>query len=107
MAKFNDEMTDLRNRLTGLADAQSASATNLRDAIARLEQRVVDLSAGELTEEQQTTVNGMRSDIDALHAAVQSADDGYEPPVVEPAPVPGVEGEPEPGSVADRQRGGL
>lgn len=107
MGKFNDEMGDLQTRLTGLAEAQATSATNLREAIARLEQRVTDLSNGELTEEQQTTVNGMRSDIDALHTAVQSADDGYEPPVVEPAPVDGVEGEPEPGSVADRQRGGL
>lgn len=107
MATFNDEMSDLRNRLTGLAEAQAASAANLREAIARLEQRVADLSAGELTEEQQTIVNGMKADVDALHTAVQAADDGYEPPIVEPAPVEGVEGEPEPGSVADRQRGGL
>ncbi|MEV1315358.1 hypothetical protein AB0J14_04655 [Micromonospora arborensis] len=107
MAKFSEEMTDLRTRLTGLADAQAASATNLRDAIARMEQRVADLQDGELSSEQQEIVDGIKSDVESLRTAVDSADDGYEPPVVEPAPVEGVEGEPEPGSVADRQRGGL
>ncbi|MFF0822392.1 hypothetical protein ACFYUR_18680 [Micromonospora haikouensis] len=107
MAKFSDEMNDLRNRLNGLAEAQAASSTNLRDAIGRLETRVQELQDGELSEEQQAIVDGMKADVDALRDAAASADDGYEPPIVEPAPVPGVEGEPAPGSVEDRERGGI
>lgn len=107
MAKFSDEMDDLRNRLNGLADAQAASSANLRDAITRLEQRVQELQDGDLSEEQQAIVDGIKSDVDALREAASAADDGYEPPIVEPAPVPGVEGEPAPGSVEDRERGGI
>ncbi|MEV2239513.1 hypothetical protein [Micromonospora sp. NPDC049891] len=107
MGKFGDEMNDLRLRLDGLAEAQAASSTNLRDAIGRLEDRVRELQDGDLNEEQQALVDAIKADVDALREAASAADDGYEPPVVEPAPVPGVEGEPAPGSVEDRERGGI
>lgn len=107
MGKFSDEMDDLRRRITGLGEAQAASATNLRDAVNRLEEKIDELQNGDLDADQQALVDGMKADVDSLRDAANAADDGYEPPVVEPAPVPGVEGEPAPGSVEDRQRGGI
>ncbi len=107
MGKFADEMDDLRRRIAGLGEAQATSAANLQSAITGLEEKIADLQNGDLDAEQQALVDGMKADVDALRDAANAADDGYEPPVVEPAPVPGVEGEPAPGSVEDRQRGGI
>ncbi|QKW15371.1 hypothetical protein [Verrucosispora sp. NA02020] len=107
MGKLSDELEDISRRQEGIRDAINASTANVRAALERLEAEVEGLREGELTDEQQARVDAIKEQADAIRAAAEAADDGYEPPVVEPAPVEGVEGEPEPGSVADRERGGI
>ena len=107
MGKLSDELDDISRRQEGIRDAIAASNANVRAALERLEAEVEALRDGDLTDEQQQRVDAIKEQADAIRSAAESADDGYEPPIVEPAPVEGVEGEPEPGSVADRERGGL
>ncbi|MEV1013765.1 hypothetical protein AB0I89_23730 [Micromonospora sp. NPDC049801] len=111
MAKISDELDDVQRRIQAAREAQDASNQNVRDALARLEAKVAELETvindGEASAEVQAKLDELKSAADDVRTAAESADDGYEPPVVEPAPVPGVEGEPAPGSVADRERGGL
>ena len=111
MAKISDELDDVQRRIQAAREAQDASNANVRGALVRLEAKVAELEAiinnGEADPEVQAKLDELKSAADDVRTAAESADDGYEPPVVEPAPVEGVEGEPEPGSVADRQRGGL
>ncbi|MCG5464215.1 hypothetical protein MED01_002380 [Micromonospora sp. MED01] len=111
MAKISDELDDVQRRIQAAREAQDASNQNVRDALTRLEAKVAELETiindGEASPEVQAKLDELKSAADDVRTAAESADDGYEPPVVEPAPVPGVEGEPEPGSVADRQRGGF
>ena len=102
MAKLADELDDIARRQTAIRDALATSTANTRDALARLEAEVEGLRDGDLTDEQQARVDAIKAAADDLRAAAESADDGYEPPIVEPAPVPAVEGEPAPGSVEDR-----
>lgn len=107
MAKLSDELDDIARRQVAIKDALTASTANTRDALARLEAEVEGLRDGDLSLEQQQRVDAIKAAADDLRAAAASADDGYEPPIVEPAPVPGVEGEPAPGSVEDRDTRGL
>lgn len=107
MAKLSDELDDITRRQTAIKDALTASTANTRAALDRLQTEVEALRDGDLTDEQQERVNNIKAAADDLRAAAEAADDGYEPPIVEPAPVPGVEGEPAPGSVEDRQRGSV
>lgn len=107
MAKISDELNDISNRITAMRDAQTTSATNVRDALTRLEEKVDDLADGDLSTDDQAKVDAIKSELDAAKTAAEGIDDGYEPPIVEPAPVPGVEGQPAPGSVEDRQSGSV
>lgn len=102
MAKLSDELDDIARRQVAIKDAIAASTTNTRDALTRLEAEVEGLRDGDLTDDQQARVDAIKSATDDIRTAAEAADDGYEPPVVEPAPVNGVEGEPAPGSVEDR-----
>jgi Spy/CpxP family protein refolding chaperone len=103
MAKQSDELADIAQRVNALRDAQSTSATNVRDALARLEQKVTDLSDGELSDENQAKVDDIKAELDNVKTAAESIDDGYEAPVVEPSPFP----EGDDGSVENTQRGAL
>ena len=108
MARISDELGDIRNRLDAMRDAQATSTTNVRDALARLEQKVTDLSDGELSDENQAKVDEIKAELDNVKTAAEGIDDGYEPPVVEPSPFPATpDDQPEPGSVEDRDRSGL
>lgn len=56
--------------MTAPDDLQEAAATSLREALTRLGMRVADLSATNLTHEQQGIVNGMKADMDSANTAV-------------------------------------
>ena len=102
MAKQSEELADIARRVDALRDAQNSAATNVRDALARLEQKVADLSDGELDADAQAKVDAIKAELDAVKTAAEGIDDGYEPPVVEPSPFPPAgDGEPAPGSVED------
>lgn len=107
MGKLSDELEDISRRQDAIREAVTASNTNVRAALERMEAELDALRNGDLTDEQQARVDAIKEQADQIRAAAESTDDGYEPPIVEPAPVPGVEGEPAPGSVEDRQRGGF
>lgn len=107
MGKLSDELEDIGRRVTAMRDAQTTSSTNVREALARLEQKVDELANGDLDADNQAKVEEIKAELDAAKTAAEGIDDGYEPPVVEPAPVPGVEGQPAPGSVEDRDTRGL
>ncbi len=104
MAKLSDELADIARRVEAMRDAQSTAHVNVRDALARLEEKVAELSDGDLSADAQAKVDEIKAELDTAKTAAEGIDDGYEPPVVEPAPVPGVEGRPAPASVADRSR---
>lgn len=107
MGKLTDELNDVSRRLDAVREAQTSSTTNIRGALERLESEVSALRDGDLTEEQQARVDAIKAAADDLRSAAESADDGYEAPLVEPAPVPAVEGQPVPGTVEDRQTGAI
>lgn len=88
MAKLADELDDIARRQNAIKDALTASTTNTRAALERLEAEVEGLRDGELTDEQQERVNAIKAAADEIRTAAESADDGYEPPVVEPSPFP-------------------
>ncbi len=107
MAKQSEELADIAQRVTALRDSVATSSTNVRDALNRLETKVDELSDGELSDEAQAKVDEIKAELGNAKDAADAIDDGYEPPIVEPAPVQGVGGRPAPGSVEDRQSGGL
>ncbi|HEY6116780.1 MAG TPA: hypothetical protein VI172_12555 [Candidatus Dormibacteraeota bacterium] len=103
MAKLSDELDDIARRQAAIKDAITASTTNTRAALQRLETEVEALRDGDLSDEQQQRVNAIKAAADDLRTAAESADDGYEPPIVEPSPFPATGDEqPEPGSAGDR-----
>lgn len=103
MARISDELGNISTRLTAMRDAQSTSATNVRDALARLEQKVTELSDGELSADNQAKVDEIKAELSNAQTAAEGIDDGYEAPVVEPSPFPATpDDQPEPGSVEDR-----
>ncbi len=103
MAKLSDELDDIARRQTAIKDAIAASATNLRTAIDKLTEQVADLSDGELNSEQQAKVDAIKATADEIRTAAESADDGFEPPIVEPSPFPADDD----GSTETGQRGTL
>ncbi len=53
MAKLSEELADISRRVEAMRDAQTTSSTNVRDALARLEEKVGELSDGELSADNQ------------------------------------------------------
>jgi hypothetical protein len=88
MAKLADELDDIARRQTAIKDAITASTTNLRTALDKLNTEVEALRDGDLSDEQQARVNAIKAAADEIRTAAESADDGYEPPIVEPSPFP-------------------
>lgn len=108
MAKLADELDDIARRQTAIKDAITASTANLRTALDKLNAEVEGLRDGELSDEQQQRVDAIKAAADEIRVAAESADDGYEPPQVEPSPFPSTGDEDNPaGSVGDRDRTGL
>jgi hypothetical protein len=88
MAKLTDELDDISRRQAAIKDALTASTTNLRAAIDKLNTEVEALRDGDLNDEQQARVNAIKAAADEIRTAAESADDGFEAPVVEPSPFP-------------------
>ncbi len=88
MAKLADELTDIARRQNAIRDAISTSNANLRAALDKLNSEVEALRNGDLSSEDQARVDAIKAAADDIRAAAESADDGYEPPIVEPSPFP-------------------
>lgn len=86
MAKLADELDDISRRQTAIRDAITASGANLRTALDKLNTEVEALRNGDLSSENQARVDAIKAAADDIRAAAESADDGYEAPIVEPSP---------------------
>ena len=88
MAKLSDELDDIARRQSAIRDAITASSNNLRTATDKLNEQVDELRDGDLDDESQAKVDAIKATADEIRTAAESADDGFEPPVVEPSPFP-------------------
>jgi len=102
MGKLSEELADISRRQDTIKDAVGALTDSVNTEVANLNDQIAALRDGELTDDQQTAVDAIKASADNILASVQAADDGYNPPVVEPSPFPPAgDGEPAPGSVED------
>ena len=107
MSTLRDELDDIRRRTESLRDTISASHTDTTTALDTISQEVAALRDTDLSTEQTRHVDNIDAQLTEIRRAVDSAGDGYKPRRQEPAPVKGAKGKPAPGSVEDRERGGI
>ncbi|GGM27059.1 hypothetical protein GCM10011608_09810 [Micromonospora sonchi] len=107
MGKLSDELDDLNRRYTGVRDAIDGSHTSTIQAVDLADSEVQALRDGDLSDEQRRHVDRLTELLGEIRTAADGVGDGYKAPTREPAPVKGQKGKPAPGSVADRERGGI
>lgn len=99
MGKLTEELADVSRRQDAIKDAVAGLTDSINTEVANLNDQIAALRDGELTDDQQSAVDAIKASADNILASVQAADDGYNPPVVEPSPFPAPgDDEPAPGS---------